>query len=1478
MGGGGAKRIAYRSRYLPHPCFPQLLLSSLLLPQPLLFSPPSRILSPLTPPSPLLPSVPPPLSPHLSLPSPPFPSPPAPPVPIPPPQAQLEGEHETSFFETPTYVLALVLAFFLIAATLFGWATEGSMSWLRRHNRPGLAAAVARMVEELTTVGLLSLILIALQGPVTSICIEVNSSWNSWMLARSVVDVAGEGCRCCLLNTKGIGECRYEATECNYRFLIGEAFCDCGYEEECADLAMYAQAAVAEPGTIINGVTAEDILAANTPTLEQYGVNATFIRDLVIAFNDTSAEQANARRRRLLDADREKGEESGDVGGGSPPPTPDGPKIPGDALRANPELGLPGLRGLPGLQGLPDAASAALAARSDPRDGTDVPPAAALPAGPASPLPPPQAQRRRRRELSESDGDDSTRTEGSCHGRVTLSEKCPAGKTQAVSAEALEQVHLLIFVVTVTHVACCLVLYVVVRLRIYYWRRWQNSTDPVSQRIDQAIERYYDTLELSQRHPDAPGAGAKAAAPAASSPRRGADGADDEGLDEDGTLDAFEVLRREAFNLTFDSTAGSFDEGSERGRVRDRQASSHSDGRASDAWRAADELSPTSRRSSSLASRDASATLRPPTGRRALRVSHASRLGRSPTPDAASPTASPASLRRDPWASGSAPSSPPSAPPRREDSWAAPAAPPPRPPLRRSSLGSEAPPAASSPPRVEAPRSRTLSRVGSLSMARLGLSGRLPFGASRRTGSPDGARDAERDAPGGVADETLQRALRIASRLQAFKHVQPLELHGGRLVPSRGRGHAVGRVAVNEPLLEEDEEGWSEEEEATRGSGEAWAEKEEVARRRRGTWAGHRHSGEPEDDAASAGEAGPRGLSLSAEGGGSIDGALPPKGPSAGPVAAFELSFGAAESDAGDAVEGRAPVEAPGRRAVSFSPLARQSVADPGATSRGPSGLRGLSRSAHVSERRGLRARIAAQQFLATTEAMTPRVPSLGWRNWVLEWSASIVLCILPLRGLTRERFKTLETSFRLTHRLPPSFDFVDFLLRSAEEDFASVVGLSVEFWLIIIIFWLIAGPFGYPIVIFMPIAASLSLLAGAKIVRIIRFVAGDTIGLRHPDQQEEGEEEGGEEAGDWGEEEDGEGGLRKGGKESGAHVHEPELRVSGKGGKGGDAEEDREAEPGGGGKVGDATSPRAPPGRTGAAAAIASAATAASRRPLRRGSTCSDGAPLRPHGSSSSDGKPLRRGSSSSSPPSPRRSGLRAPRALKASRRSSTPRRLDSDVFWFNRPPLLLVPIKVAIFLCSFFYSGFLFFAWQLGPRSCAFDTSFYPGWVLPWWTVILFTSVIFAHVCWGVFPNYCIAVQLGSDWKAHMLPKRLVKRLLAVARATRKRVRAKKLEEERLRAAAERDAKGAAVDPDISPAAVGTAIVKAGRSAAARVGLGLPGDAAAPGQEAPAAPAATGADDGSVHGRRRSEVVRGVVRRLARHSLPRDFREEDE
>jgi len=116
-----------------------------------------------------------------------------------------------------------------------------------------------------------------------------------------------------------------------------------------------------------------------------------------------------------------------------------------------------------------------------------------------------------------------------------------------------------------------------------------------------------------------------------------------------------------------------------------------------------------------------------------------------------------------------------------------------------------------------------------------------------------------------------------------------------------------------------------------------------------------------------------------------------------------------------------------------------------------------------------------------------------------------------------------------------------------------------------------------------------------------------------------------------------------------------------------------------------------------------------------------------------------------------------------------------------------MLQPMKFCLFFTSSIYSSFIYFAWVFGSQSCAFTDPFYgKSWVLPWWTIIIFNSVIFLHLACVTFPAYSLAVQMGSDLKGHMLPSRFVKKLLKAVDDAKREVE----EEERLKRERQGDA----------------------------------------------------------------------------------------
>ncbi|KAL4420149.1 hypothetical protein ABPG77_010365 [Micractinium sp. CCAP 211/92] len=129
---------------------------------------------------------------------------------------------------------------------------------------------------------------------------------------------------------------------------------------------------------------------------------------------------------------------------------------------------------------------------------------------------------------------------------------------------------------------------------------------------------------------------------------------------------------------------------------------------------------------------------------------------------------------------------------------------------------------------------------------------------------------------------------------------------------------------------------------------------------------------------------------------------------------------------------------------------------------------------------------------------------------------------------------------------------------------------------------------------------------------------------------------------------------------------------------------------------------------------------------------------------------------------------------------RGARVRQLSSNIFWFQRPSLLLHPIKYILFLCSFIMSSAVFFAWSFGASSCPFTAGspdsnpFYFAQVVPWWAMLLFAGVVYLDASLRTLPTYSLAVQMGSDFKHHMLPQGLREKLLLAAQRIKKKHKA--------------------------------------------------------------------------------------------------------
>jgi len=82
-----------------------------------------------------------------------------------------------------------------------------------------------------------------------------------------------------------------------------------------------------------------------------------------------------------------------------------------------------------------------------------------------------------------------------CADGSTIVPVCSEGKMPAVSYLALEQVHLLIFIVAMVHVLCGFVLYFISAMRIRaQWAHLERLDDPASNKVRAALSDYFAGL------------------------------------------------------------------------------------------------------------------------------------------------------------------------------------------------------------------------------------------------------------------------------------------------------------------------------------------------------------------------------------------------------------------------------------------------------------------------------------------------------------------------------------------------------------------------------------------------------------------------------------------------------------------------------------------------------------------------------------------------------------------------------------------------------------------------------------------------------------------------------------------------------------------------------------------------------------------------------------------------------------------------
>ncbi|GKU93602.1 hypothetical protein SLEP1_g7181 [Rubroshorea leprosula] len=106
----------------------------------------------------------------------------------------------------------------------------------------------------------------------------------------------------------------------------------------------------------------------------------------------------------------------------------------------------------------------------------------------------------RRRLLMVSDFGKSVRRSLAAAGSTNSS--CPTGKVPFVSSDGIHQLHILIFVLAVSHVLYCILTMALGRLKMRSWKRWEEETKTIEYQFSHDPERFRFARETSfgRRH------------------------------------------------------------------------------------------------------------------------------------------------------------------------------------------------------------------------------------------------------------------------------------------------------------------------------------------------------------------------------------------------------------------------------------------------------------------------------------------------------------------------------------------------------------------------------------------------------------------------------------------------------------------------------------------------------------------------------------------------------------------------------------------------------------------------------------------------------------------------------------------------------------------------------------------------------------------------------------------------------------------
>lgn len=348
----------------------------------------------------------------------------------------------------------VILAFFLVLSLGFEYLIDAAEYWLKVKGRVGLARALQKVVNEITLLGFVSLVLMLFQQYVPDICVPYSDSAVTWTMLDNL-----NACPCCLSQTSGITTCAQIDHGCAFNLTTKAPYCGCHSTKDYsfaddADCAIYTDNEdVFVLTTLVEGVS-----------YVAEGANLTYSQTcqaLEAIWNASDANYTATSNKRRLQSLQNTAEHL------------DIPAVVHIGRQLKQLASLSMLSPTFNDYAAGPSSSGGAKARS--------PPLSPPPNG--APTPEDNLMNLLTNDTS-SNGTIVVATRGqedhiipqilefSCQGPF-YSAKCSPGYFVAISNQALNQMHVLIFLVAAFHVVAAVVVVLVASVRIQQWKRWQ---------------------------------------------------------------------------------------------------------------------------------------------------------------------------------------------------------------------------------------------------------------------------------------------------------------------------------------------------------------------------------------------------------------------------------------------------------------------------------------------------------------------------------------------------------------------------------------------------------------------------------------------------------------------------------------------------------------------------------------------------------------------------------------------------------------------------------------------------------------------------------------------------------------------------------------------------------------------------------------------------------------------------------------------